>query len=415
MDMMYLARGGSVLGAGQIVSSGAAFILSIAFANLFPKETFGVYRYALSLVGIAGAFALTGLETALTQSVARGFDSSFPRGVKITFFSSFCTSAALLAIAGYYFLHHNSLIGWGLIIAAVATPLLKTSGLFGAFLVGKKDFSRRTKYGIFYDITSAAGIIIALLFTDSAFVLLGVYFFITAMMSFLLYRRTLTVYKPLTHPEDPTLLPNSLHLSVMGFLGMITSQLDRILTFHYLGASSLAVYSFALAIPQHLRQGQKIISTLVLPRFSQHRIEHIQKNIFTKAFGLFIVMALVAGVYILAAPFIFKLLFPDYIESIAYSQVFALILLFSPSVLYQQTLIAHQQQKALYILNFVGAPLRIITLLILTPLYGIWGVLTSTFINEIFRLVLVIYFVHQISEPKDPDRLSTEAPTSSSS
>ena len=47
-DMVYLATGGFWLISGQIFYSATAFLLSIAFANLWSKETYGIYTYIIS-------------------------------------------------------------------------------------------------------------------------------------------------------------------------------------------------------------------------------------------------------------------------------------------------------------------------------------------------------------------------------
>ncbi len=46
-DMIYLVKGGFWLTLGQIISSVSSLLLVIAFANLLPKETYGIYKYFL--------------------------------------------------------------------------------------------------------------------------------------------------------------------------------------------------------------------------------------------------------------------------------------------------------------------------------------------------------------------------------
>ena len=75
-DMVYLASGGFWLTVGQIISSAATFGLAIAFANLLPKETYGTYKFVLSIAGILTIFTLPGMVTSLTQAVARNFEGS---------------------------------------------------------------------------------------------------------------------------------------------------------------------------------------------------------------------------------------------------------------------------------------------------------------------------------------------------
>src|ERR1041384_6093938 len=74
-DITYLLKGGFWLSASQVIATLSGFLMSIAFANLISKEAFGIYKYALSVAGIIGALSLTGMGTAVTRSVAKGFES----------------------------------------------------------------------------------------------------------------------------------------------------------------------------------------------------------------------------------------------------------------------------------------------------------------------------------------------------
>src|SRR3990172_6841992 len=84
-DMVYLTKGGFWLSLGHGVAMLAGFFISIAFANLFPKESFGTYKFILSMVAMLGAFSLTGIGVAITQAVARGNGGSLRRGFYLPF------------------------------------------------------------------------------------------------------------------------------------------------------------------------------------------------------------------------------------------------------------------------------------------------------------------------------------------
>ncbi|HEX9608834.1 MAG TPA: oligosaccharide flippase family protein, partial [Candidatus Paceibacterota bacterium] len=71
-DMVYLTKGGIWLSISQGVAMVTGLLVAIAFANLLTPETFGTYKFVLSLAGIIGAFSLTGMSTALIRSVANG-------------------------------------------------------------------------------------------------------------------------------------------------------------------------------------------------------------------------------------------------------------------------------------------------------------------------------------------------------
>ena len=78
-DMVYLAKGASWLTSGQIISSFAIVLLAIAFANLIPRETYGTYKYVISVVGALSIFTLPGINTAVVQAVARHNDKCLIR------------------------------------------------------------------------------------------------------------------------------------------------------------------------------------------------------------------------------------------------------------------------------------------------------------------------------------------------
>jgi len=71
-DMVYLAKGNFWQVLGQVVSSALSLALIFVFANYLPKETYGLYRYILSLAGILGIFTLSEMNQAIGQAVASG-------------------------------------------------------------------------------------------------------------------------------------------------------------------------------------------------------------------------------------------------------------------------------------------------------------------------------------------------------
>ena len=75
--MMYLAQGGFWIALGHIVNGLLAFSLIVAFANLLSKETYGIYRYILSIAGVLNIFVLSGMGTAISRSVASGNEGAF--------------------------------------------------------------------------------------------------------------------------------------------------------------------------------------------------------------------------------------------------------------------------------------------------------------------------------------------------
>jgi O-antigen/teichoic acid export membrane protein len=114
-----------------------------------------------------------------------------------------------------------------------------------------------------------------------------------------------------------------------------------------------------------------------------------------KLFALFLISAGIVLGYTVIAPYLFTYFVPTYTEAIIYSQVFAFLILFFPAGLLQEAIKAHADTKALYIIQTVIPSLKIILLLVLTPLFGIFGVLAAMFICEITRLIIALWYFYR--------------------
>ena len=123
-DMVYFSRGGFWLTAGQMFSSLSAFLLSIAFANLLPKETYGTYKYVLSIASILSIPTLSGMTTSLAQAIASGSDGSFIPAVKARIKWGLLGALASLILASYYFYQADTTLTISFLMAAVFLPFM---------------------------------------------------------------------------------------------------------------------------------------------------------------------------------------------------------------------------------------------------------------------------------------------------
>jgi len=194
--MVYLAKGGFWLTLGQGVGAFLGLILAVAFANLVPKEIYGNYKFILSLASIIGAFTLTGMGIAITQSVARGFEGVLRTGFRTQLKWSIFIIIASLGGALYYFWSGNNTIAISLLIVGLFSPLMIATRLYGSFLTGKKEFRTGTFYGMFRNVIPVISLLTTLAFTYNPIVLVFVYFLSRTATNTFFYLRTLQKYKP---------------------------------------------------------------------------------------------------------------------------------------------------------------------------------------------------------------------------
>lgn len=388
IDFYYLVRGGFWSSIDFVVGSALSFVLLYVFANFLPQETFGTYKYTLSLVGSLSFVTLTGLNSAVAQAVAKtGNNGILPYAAKLQLKWNFLFTLAAGGLGGYYFWKGELLLAYALWLMAAAYPFDILLNTYGPFLVGKKDFKRGTLYGSATNIIHMSALIVAALFSDNILFIIAVYILFRILPNLFFYLRTVSIFKPqpLGREEKHEIFSFARHLSFVHILSILAQHLDKIIVFHYAGPVNLAVYGIATAIPDRIRAYFKNIGGVMLPKISGKTIKEI-KPVFYKRTWQGMLLGLAASLaYILAAPAIFKIFFPAYLESVAFSQVFSLVLIFIiPATYFANVVYGQKMIKVIYASSMGGNAFRIVLYLILGRWWGVWGVIWANLALYVF-------------------------------
>lgn len=394
-DMVYLAKGSFWLAVAQGVSTVSAFFLSIAFANLLPKEAYGTYRFILSILSLLTIPTLSGINTALINSISRGFDGTIFESLKTKIRWGILGGVASLALSGYYFFHHDTQLTFAFLIAAFFMPIMDSLSIYSSILEGKKLFKISTIFSVCSTIFSFILMLNTLYWFDSVLAVIFTYLFANTFARLVFLIICIKKFKKNNEIEKGSIKYGK-NLSIISILGTISSNLDKILIFHFLGAAQLAIYSIALAPAQKLGKVVDFICPIALPKFSAQDPEALKKNLPSKLVKFFLVSLVIVCAYYLLAPYMFKYLFPKYIASIKYSQIYAFILLLQTRALINTALTSQQQQKSLYIFSIGHSMTRLISLFILLPLIGVWGAILSIVIAEAVGLVISVYYFYKM-------------------
>jgi O-antigen/teichoic acid export membrane protein len=395
-DMVYLTKGGFWLTLSQIAASLSSFLLAVAFANLISREVYGTYKYVLSIVTILSIPTLSGMHIALVQAIARGYEGVLIRGVIMKMRWGFFGSVGGLAVAGYYyFAGHNLTLTISFLIAAAFLPLMEAFLLYDSLLAGRKLFPLETKLNSTVNLIAVAIMISVLLLKPSVILVVAAYFISYTLLRFGCFLFTWRRLKP-NKEEDSSAITYGKHLSVMNIVGAISSRLDQILLWHFLGAASVAVYSFALAPIEQISGFLKMVLSLAFPKLAAQDPEVIKKTLPAKMMKFYFFTAAGALAYVIFAPYFYDLFFPQYAEAVNYSRLFAIILLFFPQKLIGSALQAKVKTKILYILSAVNSIVRIAGLVIFLPLYGITGAIVANIIPYAVNTVLLYYYLKKI-------------------
>lgn len=390
-DMLYLAQGSFWLGIGQIVSSGSAFLISIAFANLLPPETYGVYKYILSILGLLAITTLNGMDPSITQAVSRGFDGTVLPAVKTRMKWGLLGSILSLLIAYYYFTQDNITLAISLSIVAIFLPLYESIDMYGSFLVGKKLFNIHTSFNSIRKIIGLIAMIATLFLTDNLYIIMTVFFLSALLPTTVLFLKTYRKYKE-NDAVDKDALSYGKHLSFINVITAILGQLDKILVFQYIGAVDLAIYALATAPTDQIKGLLKNVNLLAFPKFANQTKEETSKTIWGKVWVLLLVSIIIVGIYILLAPYFFNIFFPKYLDSIPYSQLLSISLI--PVIISGFLYTSFESQKSKSELYKFNIYTNIFNLILLFPLIYFWGLLGAVLSRTLTRFFgMILSFI----------------------
>jgi len=384
-DTVYLAKGGFWLTINNVISSIVIFVLAIAFANLLPKEIYGTYKYVISIMGIFSVATLRGFDSIVTQAVAKGVEGVLIPSVKISIHWGILGSLASILTAIYYYINSNPPLFYAFLLVALFIPVFETFNLYNSYLNGKKLFKVSAIIGTVSQVFATIAMAITILLTDNLFLVLFVYFSSWTIIRFSALQIVLHKFPP-NQNYDPDVIPYGKHTSFVGAVSTAIGSVDSVLLFHYLGPTQLAIYSFALAPIFQLNSTIKQLPILAIPKFAGRPIKNINELLFKRFTWLFMTGLAIAIIYIIFAPYIFKLFFPKYIDAILFSQVFSFII---PITLAQSILGAAVTSRATMIpkkmLYLWNTPSALFTgsMFLLIPWFGIIGVLIAKFLSSL--------------------------------
>jgi len=400
VDMVYMAESGFWINLGSILVSLFSLALYIIFARTLSPETYGTYQYLLSAGALIGAFSLTGMNNAVTRAVAQGREGTLRSAVRAQLQWGVLPASISLMVALYYLSAHNGLLAAGFALTAIFMPVNNALNTYSSYLIGKKDFKRLFLYNLSINIFFYGGLILLALAGPGALALIAVNLVTQLVGLYLAYRTTVKKFH-LPDTDDIETLQYGKHLSFMGVIGSVAQYADNILAFHFLGPVSLAVYSFATAVPDRAVGLLKFIPTALFPKLAEHDLAGARAAVSFKRIIWMLVLALIiAGVYALFAPAFFTLLFPRYTAAIAFSQVYGLSTFVLLGAVFSSALTAQKQIKQLYVLN-TAAPILQLTLQVLgIILWGLWGLVFGRLISILFSVALSagLLFLSQNSE-----------------
>lgn len=393
-DMTYLVgqSGWLLIGQGSIFVS--SLLLAWVFANFVSPSDYGLYKYVVSIATIATITSLTGLSTAIARTAAQGHEINLSKILKIQIRYGLLGSLGLFTLSLYYVFKENTLLASLFAVTAIWIPFYESLGNYQYLLQGKKAFKVQTYLRLVQRFILSIALILVILYTKNIVVITLAYFALLTLSQYFVY--TYATKKYPAHDDSATpyasVIAYGKHLSFQNIFFIGAAQLDKILMFKFLGPAQLAIYFFAIALPNEIQGVLGNINSVAFPKLVDQTSRTFKFALLKKIAIFTGILLIPALLYVLAAPYLFHWLFPIYTEAILLSQLYIGTILFIPASLIWHYFYATEDKQALWFGTFMGPGILILGILIFVPLYGLLGAIIATYIRGVVDLVSGLYF-----------------------
>jgi len=385
LDVRYFAKGTFYFSLIQVLSIFVGLVLSIIYANYLSTTVFGQYNFIFSFVSLFSIFAYPGLNIVVAKAIAQKKEGVFIEASKKAFPWGIISSSFFLPLIFYYLLKDH--VDWQIVLGFgfcfLLSPIIWTLRFNDLYFASKKMFKQAFYSSIFQKIINLTFVFLAVFYLKSLSwlvfsVLLSA--FISAIL-FFLYIAPKTVGKKVPKSSEFAIAKK---INTTLILSQLAFYLDKIILGRFLGFEAIAIYSFALLAPEQIKFFFKTIITTSQPKLAVLSRKRVREDFLKKTFYLMILVILATLLYWFMGPFIFKIFFPFYSQSIFPSRIISLSLPFLIVGFLFTALFENQgKTKAINILYTVNYVSRITLLILLIPRFGLFGAVFSHVIGRI--------------------------------
>ncbi|NMC35493.1 oligosaccharide flippase family protein [Candidatus Beckwithbacteria bacterium] len=391
IDLDYVISGSFWQIGRQVVNNLTSLVVAVLMARQLSQSAYGTYNYLMSVLGIVVLASLPGMNAAVTQASAKKEPNillpAFWDKVKWSLLGSLAT----LALAIYYYFQNQPELVFGLLVMALFFPIHFSPQLYEAFLHGKKRFKTTAIYESIFNIILCLLFVITLQISSNPIIFFAIYVITQSVLKLFFLYKTYQQFPAKDKTRPKTMIVYGRHLSVLNAVSIISSQIDRILLFTFLGPAQLAIYSLGILPLEKVLLVFSNITALALPKFAEKTLGQIKLSLPRRIVELMVVGAFSVIVYWLLAPPFFKIFFPKYISSITISQLSMLALIFRLPALLLQAF--GQAKVTLFPKNFLYATSvipQIFFILILYAAIFYFGLLGAIWARVLIAAIVLV-------------------------
>ena len=394
LDVRYFLKGGAWLSLPFLVNYGLGLVRTIFFARFTSQEVYGQFGFINSTSSTFDVFTLPGVNTALTETVARGNLGSLAVAAKARARWSLLATLGMAGVALYYAYQGQTHLVLGLLLAGLLSPLISAFQVVQAYYSGRKRFDIVSYLMVAYTILSTASIFLVIWLEKGLVWLVAASSGTQLVLYFILYQRAAAEARHA--PQDPEVIRYGRALTWAGAISMLAFEMDGFNLGITTGFAELAIYSIASVFPEAIKNFMKMLTPMAMPKIA----ENPDKRIYSPHTRHLLLLMTGANILIVAAamlviPFIIILLYGEnYRASISLFELLMISLAPSlPGYFFTAAFQARKQTRTIYHFNLLYGFLQISTLLLFVPWLGVTGLAISRIIT---RWVSVFYQWYEV-------------------
>lgn len=324
------------------------------------------------------------------QSIARGFAGTYRTAVPTTFISSLLGTIALIIAAFWYQNTGENNLAIGFSIAAIIFPFMHGLTIWQGAKTGTEDFQSLLKLqGSTAVIMHTLMIAAILLVPGSYHIPLLMLMIVPAILNVMMIITDLKAI-PRDAPTEANNIAYGIKTTLYGAFNTVAKHMDKILLFLFLSPASLATFVAADRLADLLRNSIQDVGATLAARFAKHDHYSEELDKILKLFCLVIGIAIVIFAFTFA-PWILTTIFGEaYSDAIPYMQaLMCSVAIANIATLRFRYIRSKLDDKSYRNIVISTSMIRIITSLVLIPLYGLIGAVISTFVYRVVMTVIV--------------------------
>ncbi len=396
IDLPYYVENGFWATIGQVIQIVVGILLSVVLARFTSEKILGQYNFLISILTIFSIISLPGINVSLLRSVARKKHGTYKKAVKFSFLWSLAGLPLTLLIGAYYYFYDEQIIGIGIFVAAIFSPLIFPFASWDSLYQGQSKFSISTYFNSIKTVIIAGFVSVSIFFGKDNLILIFISYLASNTFTNLLF-----YYLSFKHIKNDDIenswKKSSYKLSLIAVISLIYDHADKIIIGVFFEPEKLAVYSIAVSIIIYLRTAIKMLIRVIMPKLFAADKELLQNILRKYIVKFFVVLILGSIVFYFLLPFVITILYSTkYENSVFYAQIYLISIPATGLVMFLQNyLIAFNSETLMIKVKLIFTVLNLLLYILLIPYFGIFGAVVSSIIYYYMLLFVFSYYAYK--------------------